>query len=612
MSSNITLSAATRQNLLSLQDTANLLSTTQNRLSTGKKVNTALDNPVNFFTSQSLGARSSDLSSLLDGISNGIQTIQAANQGITNISKLTQQLKSTAQQALAASNAFTAKASVSSATTVTVDATTKSILGGTAGAAATATGGTAYTGAGISNGSSAVASTSTGTVAVANDTALQALSGAITVDDGAGNTATYTISNTSTKAALTAALSTSGFTATFDANDHLQITRADGTNFTATGAGATATGSPAGTGGSAATSADTFSLTVGGTTVNLTAAASGANTFQDLNSLVTAINSSSVGSASAAAGKVTASVGTGANAGKLVLTGGDTATSFTAGGTAATKLGVPTTAQTPTAGGGLTGQTLTVSVGGAAATTITFGTGANQVSTLDQLNAALSAANAQASIDTAGNLSITTTNEAGAESLQLGGTATGAGQLFTDVTSHTATLGGDGKTSRDKLVNDYNNLRTQIDQLAKDASFNGVNLLNGDTLKVIFNEKNTSSLSVKGVALDSDTLGISTVGSTDFQDSTSINKVLDQLSSATGVLNSQAATYGSNLSVVQNRQDFSKNLINILDTGSSNLTSADLNEEAANSQALSTRNSLAISALSLANQAQQGILQLLR
>src|SRR4051812_9437637 len=100
MASNITLSAATRQNLLSLQDTASLLSTTQNRLSTGKKVNSALDNPTNFFTSQSLTARSSDLSNLLDGISNGVQTIQAANQGITSITKLVDSAKSTANQAL--------------------------------------------------------------------------------------------------------------------------------------------------------------------------------------------------------------------------------------------------------------------------------------------------------------------------------------------------------------------------------------------------------------------------------------------------------------------------------------------------------------------------------
>ncbi|OHV17195.1 hypothetical protein BK022_07025 [Methylorubrum extorquens] len=115
MSSSITLSAATRQNLLSLQDTASLLATTQSRLSTGKKVNSALDNPINFFTATNLSGRSSELSSLLDGISNGVQTIQAANTGLSKLQNLTSQLKSTAQQALAATNAFTSKAASVSA-----------------------------------------------------------------------------------------------------------------------------------------------------------------------------------------------------------------------------------------------------------------------------------------------------------------------------------------------------------------------------------------------------------------------------------------------------------------------------------------------------------------
>ena len=84
------------------------------------------------------------------------------------------------------------------------------------------------------------------------------------------------------------------------------------------------------------------------------------------------------------------------------------------------------------------------------------------------------------------------------------------------------------------------------------------------------------------------------------------------LTTAGGTLNSAASALGSNLSVVQNRQDFSKQLINVLQTGSANLTNADLNQEAANSQALSTRQSMGISALSLANSAQQGVLQLLR
>ena len=85
-----------------------------------------------------------------------------------------------------------------------------------------------------------------------------------------------------------------------------------------------------------------------------------------------------------------------------------------------------------------------------------------------------------------------------------------------------------------------------------------------------------------------------------------------QISSASDKLRSQASALGSNLSIVQIRQDFNKNLINVLQTGSSNLTLADTNEEAANSQALSTRQSIAVSALALANQSQQSVLQLLR
>ena len=131
------------------------------------------------------------------------------------------------------------------------------------------------------------------------------------------------------------------------------------------------------------------------------------------------------------------------------------------------------------------------------------------------------------------------------------------------------------------------------------------------SLKVTFNEGGTSSLSIAGSKLDSDGLGLTAVTG-GFQTDDEINKTLTAITTATSQLRAQSSTFGSNLSIVQNRQDFSKNLINILDTGSANLTNADLNEEAANSQALSTRQSIGISALSLANTAQQGILQLLR
>src|SRR5205814_291854 len=111
--SSIVLSASVRQNLLSLQSTADLLATTQNRLATGKKVNTALDNPTNFFTAQSLDARAGDINNLLDGIGNGVQVLQAANTGITSLQKLVDTAKSIANQALQTSIGYSTKSNVS-------------------------------------------------------------------------------------------------------------------------------------------------------------------------------------------------------------------------------------------------------------------------------------------------------------------------------------------------------------------------------------------------------------------------------------------------------------------------------------------------------------------
>jgi len=99
MTGTITLTAAMRANLLSLQQTGSLLSSTQLALSTGNKVNSALDNPVNFFAAQALNSRASSLSALLDGMGQGIQTIQAANQGLTTITTLVNQLTSIANTA---------------------------------------------------------------------------------------------------------------------------------------------------------------------------------------------------------------------------------------------------------------------------------------------------------------------------------------------------------------------------------------------------------------------------------------------------------------------------------------------------------------------------------
>ena len=97
--SDIVLTAGVRSNLLQLQKTADLITNTQTKLATGKLVNTALDNPINFFTAQGLTNRANDLGSLLDSMSNGINTIQAANNGITSITKLVQSAQALVSQA---------------------------------------------------------------------------------------------------------------------------------------------------------------------------------------------------------------------------------------------------------------------------------------------------------------------------------------------------------------------------------------------------------------------------------------------------------------------------------------------------------------------------------
>ena len=129
--SGIVLSASVRQNLLSLQSTADLLAVTQNRLATGKKVNTALDNPTNFFTAASLDNRASDINNLLDGIGNGVQVLQAANTGISSLQKLVDSAKSVGNQVLQAVVGYSTKSTIA---TTAITGATATDLRGTVGA----------------------------------------------------------------------------------------------------------------------------------------------------------------------------------------------------------------------------------------------------------------------------------------------------------------------------------------------------------------------------------------------------------------------------------------------------------------------------------------------
>jgi len=263
---------------------------------------------------------------------------------------------------------------------------------------------------------------------------------------------------------------------------------------------------------------------------------------------------------------------------------------------------------------GASGYTLNVAVNGGANQLITFGTNVGDVSTLAELNAKIgtlsgvtgSANNAAVNFNVAtstsqNSISLTSSNAALTTALGIGGivgTTQGTGYASSP------------NSARTSLQSDFNNVLAQIDALAKDASYNGINLLNGDALKVVFNEAGTSNLVINGVTFDSAGLGMTNVSGAGFQTDSYIDTTLTAVDSALKTLRTQASAFGSQLTTVQTRQDFTKNLIRTLQTGADNLVLADTNEEGANMLALQTRQQLSTTALSLSAQADQAVLRL--
>src|ERR1700754_2859267 len=107
MSQDITLSTATRSNLLSLQNTTTLIGQTQERLATGLKVNSALDDALAFFKARNLNSRAGDLSAIKDQITGGISVLTAAVQGLTSMEDVLKQMKALAQSAISAPESST-------------------------------------------------------------------------------------------------------------------------------------------------------------------------------------------------------------------------------------------------------------------------------------------------------------------------------------------------------------------------------------------------------------------------------------------------------------------------------------------------------------------------
>ena len=373
----ISLTASMRSNLLSLQQTQDLMDMTQERLSTGKKVNSAIDNPSSYYTAQSLTNRASDLNALLDSMGQGIQTIQAANEGIEAITEFVQQAKAIAN-------------------TARDNATIKG-------------------------------TTSSGTYAAADDTQN------ITVKiDGV-------------------------------ADQDIEVTLAD---------------------------TDTLE--------------------QAATKIATALNDGTDGVKDA----------------EDTVIGGFTAT--------------------------------------------------------------------------VENGQIKISNSKGIVA-NVSGTISGI------------TFNGEiGNSTRTTSMKQYTEILDQIDQLAKDSGYKGVNLLQGNDLKVVFNEDRSSYLTINGTFADTSDKGLKISRAEDWTnpDNEAIDASISELENAITSLRNMASEFGNNYSIVENRENFTESLINVLEEGSDKLTLADMNEESANMLALQTRQQLAINSLSLASQAAQSVLSL--
>jgi hypothetical protein len=252
---------------------------------------------------------------------------------------------------------------------------------------------------------------------------------------------------------------------------------------------------------------------------------------------------------------------------------------------------------------------LTVQVGTNTAHTLTIGTGSGQIASRTALNTALAAfTDVSGSVNSSGYVNF---NPQSTDTITIGGTAGVLSGLGLNATGYTPTATVvTPNSTRASLQSDFNNVLTQIDQLAFDASYNGINLLYGDSLKVVFNGEGTSSLTISGVKFNAAGLGLTAISSTGFQDNKVISDTLTTIGTALTTLRTQSSKFGSTLTTVQTRQDFTKNLITTLQVGSDNLVLADTNEEGANLLALQTRQQLSTTALSLANQANQAVLRL--
>ena len=148
---------------------------------------------------------------------------------------------------------------------------------------------------------------------------------------------------------------------------------------------------------------------------------------------------------------------------------------------------------------------------------------------------------------------------------------------------------------------------TQIENLTEDTNFRGLNLLNDEDLVVHFNEDRNSKLKVQGQDFSLAGLDLTTVN---FQKPSQVADAIASIRGAIAKIRDYSTTLVNDINIIQIRQDFTRNIINTQESGASDLTIADQNEEGANLLAAQTRQELGFVALSLAGQSQQSILEI--
>ena len=686
--SDITLTSSIRSNLLSLQNASKLLDTTSERLSTGKKVNSALDNPSSFFTARGLTNRAADLTGRKDGLGQAISLLQATDKSISSITTLVDQAKATAQAADEASTAgitslTTAAASfvgvgetgVASLSTEAIAATTLNSnlisINGTDGVVVNAASTlTEMTGTGVVDASTiiftvqisegqanpiAAAGTSSITGASTMTETVAALNG-LTGITAAFNTATGSIDITGIGGINLGfggnASYANGTAGTDGADAGLNVVS---TNGAATPATTLITGLAAG-GSAAASGTQRFNTTgtssdMAATAFGLTDADTGDFVFTIDGNATTAIATNFLtidalaNAISATDANITASFNSTTN--KIDITGNN-GTIVSVAGTAVGEYGLTenggstalilstdyaiTDGSAPLISdllteifdGALVNDTLTFGVTGGSAG-VAFAVTAS--STIEDLVAAINASDSSLTAAynlTTGKISITAADGTAVTLTSGGTTGLFAAAGFTSdgttalVSGTAVTLGAKGTVAEvSALNNDFQSILENIDSLIKDASFKGINLLSGSNSSIVkFNSDGSSALTIDG--LDIGVTGNVNFNFTkdaagyDFTAAGDIGQALSDTAAAVNQLRSIASTFGTDMGVIQAREDFTTELVNVLESGAGKLVNANLEEESANMLALQTRQALGIQALSISNQSNQSILSLFR